>query len=288
MTEPIYISPSRLTAPCQVALYYEYVEKRKAPPSVQMLTGTAVHAAHAEALRRQARAGAHELRPDGVEQLVVDAFQAERARRGVRLDPDDDRTEDEACTDAQQTAVTFAQHAIEAVAPTVNVQDPKNVERAVELRIQGAGIIVRGVVDYIEPEGANGSAALWDMKVKKSAPSGPDVSGSIQLGFYAVAMAYKGEPVASIGYHWLRMARGGPEAVMAVTGAPRDPNTILRRVELLARVFELGLFQPVDPNSMVGKWACSAKFCPHFDYCPYGQARRVQVGIRKMEVPSER
>lgn len=282
----IRISPSKLVMPCRVALYYEVIEKRKRKPSVKMIAGTAVHAAQAADLRVKVQTGAVIAEDEQIEQIVSDAFDAEHSKRGIHLDPDDrERNLRDVLGEMKDLAIRNALLVHARLTPTRSPVVVENIERRITLRIRGTNIVVVGVVDLYEP---GDGGAVWDTKLKGSSkPGWGDIAGNVQLAFYVatIRLSPGDETVETVGLDWLQQLNAGPVLHTVECGAPTDNGPLLRRVELLAKIIETGLFEPVDPTSMVGSWACTEKFCAHFGYCPFGQARRVSMAMRSFKMP---
>lgn len=281
MTDPpapkrLRIHPSILTTVCWKAVEYRYIRKRRSPSSVAQTIGRATHKTYrtdlAYTVATKERLGAEEIRD-----RAADDFEHEwGSREGVELYLPEEREAGLLRTKglAKDSTILYAETAHRSLVPTITgVRNVSDLERRIDLRVAGAPFDLSGVIDVVER-----GKRVRDTKTRKGKPKADELEGSIQLSFYSLALERYGEPVKEIGLDVIqKLVR--PKTHSLSTPAPTDHRPLLERIRVAAGIFETGLFYPIDPNSQTGKWACTERFCEHFNICPFGKARRTSVSV---------
>lgn len=270
------IHPSILTSLCWKAVEFRYVRKVRRPSSVDQTIGRAAHKTYrtdlAYTVGTKERLAVSEIRDQ-----AADDFEHEwNGKDGVDLYLPEEREAGLLRTKgrAKDATILYAETAHRTLAPTITgVRSVSDLERRIDLRVAGAPFDLSGVIDVVER-----GKRVRDTKTRKGKPKENELEGSIQLSFYSLALERYGEPVKEIGLDVIqKLVR--PKTHSLFAPAPTDHRPLLERIRVASGIFETGLFYPIDPNSQTGKWACTERFCDHFDICPFGRARRTSVTV---------
>jgi len=276
----IHHSMLSMLSKCGEMARRRYVEGEKMRPGVALIVGTAVHRGADVALTRLIQTG--ELAPvEEVQEAAAASFEKawsgdESVRDGEM--PDDACAGQEPLLDEEDisrgVAVVKAEAKDEAVrlvalhrrevAPSLR---PIAVERRMRLVLDGFPFDLEGTIDVEEEH------AIRDLKTSAKAPA-PDLAfGNPQLAFYSmVRTAIDGKRPLFVALDVL-VKNKTPKYVQVGAPAPRTDAAILSRIERAAHVFEKEAFYPTDPSGPSG-WVCSSRYCPFFESCPWGRARR--------------
>lgn len=276
----IHHSMLSMLSKCGEMARRRYVEGEKMRPGVALIVGTAVHRSADVALTRLIQTG--ELAPvEEVQEAAASSFEkAWSGEDSVR----DGEVPDDACAgqeplldeedisrgvavvkaEAKDEAVRLSALHRREVAPGLH---PIAVERRMRLVLDGFPFDLEGTIDVEEEH------AIRDLKTSAKAPT-PDLAlGNPQLAFYSmVRTAIDGKRPLFVALDVL-VKNKTPKYVPVSAPAPRTDEAILSRIERAAHVFEKEAFYPVDPSGPSG-WTCSSRYCPFFESCPWGRARR--------------
>lgn len=262
----IHYSVLSMLSKCGMQAYYRYVEGIKAPPGVALVIGTAVHRATDADLISKMHTG--ELLPaDEIAQKAAEALDATWNGEDVHLDEEEvARGRDVVRGEAKDTAVALAGVYHTEIAPKLQ---PIAVERKMRLELIGFPFDLEGSIDVETKEW------IRDRKTSGKSPTGTEAIGNPQLDTYSLMQSQiDGTPPKKVALDFMVKLKT-PKAVVVAGPAATDFDSIIRRIELAANVFDKGTFYPVDPSGP-SAWVCTRKWCGYFDRCPFG-ARRVKT-----------
>jgi CRISPR/Cas system-associated exonuclease Cas4 (RecB family) len=256
------LSPTQINTylTCPLSYYRRYILGQTELRAVALALGTSGHAALAETNRCFRSEGAYLTKED-----LIDAFVEDWKKEQKKVD-------DWAGLNAQkveaQTRPLLAQYH--------DGEQDRHVPVAVEIkgRFSVAELPFFGIIDMIdEPE--DGEKAIVDYKFASSGKKEADVRTSIQLGCYGMARGIRRR-----GFITLNKKSKKVEPVFSNV-PERDTAWTERIVRDVVKAISAGVFPPVDPCSMVGRWKCTAKWCGFYDRC------RGAVGRRRRKAKEE-
>lgn len=219
-----------------------------------MFRGTSVDASVTENLGRKV-AGEPLMPVEQVVQVARDRLTFEWDQ-GVTLGPGEsaqevyDKTVDE--------VTSLARFHAEEIAPTI---EPVAVARQFAITIEGLPFDLVGTMDIQTAD------EIIDTKAKAKSPSADESHRSLQGTAYMLASrALDPEPASRFVLHNLVALKRGPKLVaQPSTRVIEDYSALLRRLELMQRSMETGLYQPATPDA----WWCASKYCEYSNTCPY-------------------
>lgn len=289
----IKISPSALRAyqSCGERYRLQYIQKAPPPvgPSPALVRGLALHKGAEMALRtvvEQKREGRprEDLPVEAVAQAAVEEF--EQIEQGVRVYERDDGTvvRDEGPPPAwdlfgeksgankDMVAKGLAPAWCEKICPRV---DPEGVETWGHVPFEqedGTSVLLRLRFDVLPADGV-----LTDLKTTKRAfgkiryATADDAEDDPQLTAQDIAYRHlTGKVPEAVGFDTLAVERHGVDAHYPRV-APRSDAQIgdyLQRADRLVNGIKKGVFIPARRGE---DWWCSAKWCPYFRVCAFGE-----------------
>jgi len=258
---------------CGMQAYYRYVEKRRSPPGIAALAGTAVHKAVEHNLKTKMASGKLADIED-VRQLA-----AEAARGGfdseVLMTVEEQQQGDALIGSTIDRVVRLASmHATEA-APHI---EPTHIEQVFRLE-SGGDIALEGTVDVLEA--ARG--VMRDTKTSGKSYAADAAANSVQKDFYAMMAQKHGFKIDKFKLDVLVGTGKKYQYQQVESPTPTDHEPLLRRIDAAVRVFESGAFMPADPTD----WCCNPKWCGYWQICPYGERRRKQFAISEGSTNNE-
>lgn len=253
---------------CGMQAYYRYVEKRRSPPGVAALAGTAVHKAVEHNLKTKLETGSLAAIED-VRERAADAaragFDAE-----ILLTPEEQQQGHALIGSTIDRAVRLADlHATKA-APLI---EPTHIEQVFRLETNGP-IALEGTVDVLE---AN-RGVMRDTKTTGKSYAQDAAANSVQKDFYALMAQQHGFKLHSFKLDVLVGSGKKYQYQQVESPTPIDHEPLLRRIDSAVRVFESGAFMPADPTD----WCCNPKWCGYWKICPYGERRRKQFSVSEV------
>lgn len=279
MAELFQLHPSGLSLMnrCGVAFEFRYIQGLKLPPSIAMVTGSAVDRAATAAIRHKIEKGRYPRGKDLIEQadsaltdggLFAQVDQFEYAAAGGR---------DIALEETRAKVRAYA-----AVLPEVvrRIKNPIDAQWGWAIKDPGMRVELAGTADVVEAGQAPGELVVSDLKVSKIAPN-PHTS--LQLSMYALAAHVVRKATWPVGVR-LDVIKKLKEPVLARLKSERkqgDMLHVIERVRDAARRMETGSFAPAPLDS----WWCSDKWCGYWERCKYS-TRPVTVQMPAME-PAE-
>jgi len=254
---------------CGEDFYRSYVLGIRAGVGVQAVTGTAVHTSMRYDLGRKLESGQAADIKD-VRECAAEALDATWLGEEPLLDADErSRGAKIVRAEAKDNAVMLATVGHYSMVPFIQ---PTGLEVKRRIELDGFPFDLEGTSD-IEEEG---KLALWDIKTSARKYAADAAFGAPQLDMYAFMRAAEGKtPLKTVGFQVLVKTKL-PKHQVVVAPAPTNFPAIRLRIERATAVVQAGAFMPVDPSGPSG-WKCSEAFCGHFNDCPFGRARRVQI-----------
>lgn len=281
-TKPaVRLSPSKLEALalCARAVYYDVVKRAPRSTSTAQLIGKSCHKAFRRALI--ADLGGAPFSHEEMADSTSDLFKGEVARvdRWRWTAEELEGTQREALGAARDESIRMAGVILERSTRNLEPLDRKNLERRIDLRSLQPDLvlIVACEIDCYEP----GKRRVVDLKVRAKKPKARDAADSIQLSLYTYALRSIGEEVETQALHVATKTKV-PHLWQAESTAADNPLPIEGRLNVAAKMFQAGVFPPVDPCGQNG-WVCSESHCDHWERCVYGKRRRVSIPATSME-----
>lgn len=255
---------------CGESFYRSSILGRRSRVGVEAVTGTAVHAGLKFDLSHKRDTGeAADL--DAVRDCAADALEATWLGEEPLLDDEERSRGARAVRDAaKDAAVTLATLGHNELVPTIRAHGLQ-VEVRRRITLEGFPFDLEGTSDIEE-----GDERLLDAKTSSKAYPKHAAHGAPQLDMYAFLRAAEGRPpLKFVGYR-VFVKTATPKLQVLDAPAPRTFDAIRLRIERATAVVQSGAFMPVDPSGPSG-WKCQPAYCGHFDECPFGRARRVQI-----------
>lgn len=263
---------------CELAWYYDRIERHpRRPAGPGMFVGKAWDAACNAAAAHKLDTGTNPT-PDLAAEAFIDAAAEQEKDGDYDLRSSDERKEETAR--GKQRGPEAAKQFATTTMPTIQ---PVSTQRKVEVSFEEVDWTLVGYVDLVE-HGQSG-IVVTDHKATLSSSRKFDTDkaqGDMQLGLYDLALSLEGERVEGRGFRSVRILKTKAElgsAFVPSTQTQRDASLQLLS-GLSARVeqaCETGNFLPTA--NLSGSWKCSAKFCDHFNRCPFGAKARTVVGM---------
>lgn len=285
-----HVSGALRMAQCGYRWYRENVMGIRTPTNTTLAVGTGVDRSVGSNLAVKIDTG--ELLPlEQCRDIARDRTAKRLDHEEFRLDEDEVEGGREAARGAAlDRAVKLAGAHREQVAPWLY---PTHVAQEFVIDVEGYDYQLVGEKDIREMRPSVG-AVIRDTKTRKGKqPDARSASNSTQLTMYSLAefvdqgavpaavaldflVSYKKRPGMGLGKtRWLeaekKIGRPPTDGVHFEQISMRslaDFRPLLDRFALLDEARRKGVFYPDDP-SRPGNWACSKKFCPHWDNCPY-------------------
>lgn len=241
-------------AKCAEAFRRRYLEGERPLPSVQMVRGTAIHAAITENLKR--RLTGDDLMPvDQAVQIARDALTHEWDE-GVTFD--DGVSSDTAYSDTVDVVATLARMHAEQIAPTIQ---PIAIERDFAITVGDLPFDLVGSIDIQTAD------SIIDTKTSAKSPEADAAARSLQgTGYMLASNALDEQPAESFVLHHLVALKRAPKFVEQVsTRTSLDHEALVRRMLMVDSAINAGLFPPASPDA----WWCASKWCDFAPTCPY-------------------
>lgn len=266
-----YLSPSTLTklSSCGMAVYNEKVLKWPTRTGVPALMGNTTHRAYLRDL--QAKAAEAPLQRSDVRDLASTCFDFEWQKaidtEALELSQDERLAGKEKTRGwAKDKSIGMSMKAHNVFTPLVALESKNDVE--VPVSIRSGNVVVRGRLDSLERT----AARIGDLKTKPGRPDTTELSGSVALSFYTFALQKSGVPIKRVSLDVITREKV-EKAWRIESDAPTEFRPLFRQIDAATKAFETGSFYPADQTGPTG-WVCSENYCPHFERCPYGRARR--------------
>lgn len=271
-----HLSPSSLNAfagpwGCELAWRYKYLDRLPRKPGTgSLLAGrawdAAVQAAHETPFIEPGQASQALL--DEVENVLgstTEEWTVEHGEQGQ----------------IRSSGAKAAELYVERDLPTIHTLA---VQKRVEARFNEVDWTVMGYLDQIETRPAGG-VCIVDQKATIGTSRKYDTNEaytSLQLNIYDLALRQEGIVPSSMGFRWSRMLKTKHEVLSAF--APVTVESQQRTLEVVATIgdriehaCETGNFAPTA--FMDGRYKCSARFCDHYDHCPFGRRARISQSL---------
>jgi hypothetical protein len=261
-------------SPTQLGMYFRcgeqfrrrYIEGERIPPSVAMVSGSAVHKGAEINYRAKKEHGA-DLPTEQVVEAAVAAFDA-GAADGVRLGPDEEGAGKERAlgTAKDATARMSRLHRVH-LAPTVQ---PDLIEQRIEITVPGLTRTVLGIVDLATTE-----RVIVDLKTGSKAKAKALAHRSLQLTVYDVAYeALTGQRAAGLAIHEVTSTAKPTVQSIPTTRDDNDRAVLANYLGAFERGVAAGYFPPADP----GAWHCSRRWCGYATTCRFFPSHRGDIG----------
>lgn len=261
---------------CEMAFFYQYLERRWSSSSIHSARGLAVHEATKKINRRKMKD--EPIEKSEVSDIVASEF--DRRRKWLDLDaPGSGVRRDHVREYGQRliedtykdSAIALAVMYLERHAPTV---EPIEVERYFRVTLKGREWGFGGTIDCRTRTG------IEDTKTKRTRIKQIDADQSIQLTIYTIADRLKRgrmpDHVSLVGL--TETDSGGRKYdVMTSTRGPEECRAALIRGDIMTDRVQSGVFMPTTPDS----WKCCRKWCGHYEVCPFGARGRSKQAMRK-------
>lgn len=260
----LHASGLQMFCRCQIQYEKRYVAGIIRPPGVAMLVGTSVHKSSEVDLISKRDKG-ELLSLEAVQAVASDCVKS-KWEEGVALDSDEQLLGEKIVKgEAVDSAVTLASLHHKELAPKLI---PKCLERPFEVELVGFPVNLGGIIDVQTVDGG-----LRDLKTRKAkAPKG-FADTSIGLTVYSLAIkALDGEYPQTIALDFLLKKKQPELDTQFTTRGEPGYRALLKRIELVCRAIQSGIFTPCAPDSF---WCCPA-YCGWHSMCEFGAKSRVQ------------
>jgi len=247
-----YLSVSQIETylKCGIQYYFRYIEGLISPPSIELGTGKAGHAALELNFTHKAVNGA-----DAPLDEVLDHF-SDRFEAEMQDVSSQNATYKGAVKDKTTKLIEIHQ---DKVAPNLVPASPDDIEGKIEMPI--AGIPMVGYYDLAT------QSTVIDHKFVSRTKSKADADNSLQLTFYARATGKKDVAFNCLIKSNKRDSGTWSEPrVNIVSGNPRnaqDFQWLESVVRYVANAISAGIFLPAPPDH----WACTKKWCGYYHKC---------------------
>lgn len=265
-------SSIEMMAKCGEAYRRRYVEGDKIPPNAAMVSGSAFHKAAEHNMRQ--KMDSHENRPLNELISMASDYIADAVDHGdIVLDKD------------HATPGQFKDRAIIATTPLVTLHynhqapdyQPVEVEAPFRIELPAISHDVVGVVDIVSVTGE-----VTDFKTAKRRKPVNDADVSVQLSMYAASRANATKQVVPVKLDVAvapTARNGATRQVIESIRTPSDLPILGRRIEVVAKTVEAGLFVPAP----TGSWWCSESWCGYWHTCPYINSERIAAAKQTRE-----
>lgn len=251
------VSSVRLFIQCPEKWRRRYVQREYESPSGQMILGSAVGAAEAQADHEQIETGSRLAVDD-----VLDAFADEWEDRTGREEIAWGESKPDALKDGGISVVKAYER---EVGPSLR---PVSVEREFNLTFPGVDWGFTGFFDLEEADGA-----VCDRKVKAKKLSVAEAEVDMQPTSYLLARRAEGRPAPVFRYHTLVRTKTPSVEIIPTVRTDRQLDAFVDRLYRTAAEMRWRLENDLWQGAVPGSWWCSARFCGYWDSCPMGGAR---------------
>lgn len=264
MKPHLSISQINMLQRCGLQYDYRYVQGKRVPPGIAMITGTGVHKAVEVNLTTKRDTGVL-LPEDAVADAARDAVNAAWDEEEPMIAPEEKETPVTVLRgQSVDTSVSLSLLHHREAAPLIV---PVELERRFRIETGEFAYDLMGVIDVQEPD------RVIDTKTASKSKTQTDVDTSIQLTAYHLAIEkLTGEPVTEVGFDVLVATKQPKFQPLRSTRSPVDHIRLFNRVARAADVIKAGAFMPAEE----GAWVCSPKFCGYWDDCPFGRKGRTR------------
>lgn len=245
---------------CGAQYAFRYIDGLKRPPAVAMLIGSATHKGVEHNML--AKRDGIECRAEDVSEVTAEEVESRWRADGVALDQEE-KSQGEASVrgEAKDSAVALALLHYRELAPSIT---PVHVERKWVIATPDTMTMdLSGTIDLQE---AN---ILHDTKTAKRSPPAGAADGSDQLTLYAIACLKLDGRIPELQIDSLVKTKTPKAVIQKTVRTEDDMNVFLRRVAVVQRSIQSGIFLPAPADS----WICSEKFCGFTGVCTYFRKR---------------
>lgn len=269
MPKKPFFSPSQIemSERCELQYQFRYLEGKKVPPGVAMITGTAVDRSVQANLKHKIATKGELLSAEAVKDTAAESLRNTWAGEGPLLLPEEkEKGEHVVKGEAVDKAVALATLHHAELAPVIN---PTHVQRQVYVELNGFD---RDLMGYLDVQEAN---RIRDTKTTAKTPSGDEADESTQLTFYSLAAdVIDGKTPRTLSLDYLIHTKTPKVQVLETTRTDDDYQRLLKRVALMSQTLQSGVFRPAPR----GAWNCCEKWCGYWkDICPFGRRNRTQA-----------
>lgn len=240
------------------------------PPGFALVLGTGVHRSVEKDLTQKIQTGG--LLPDeSIKDISRDAVIEEIERSGLELDAEEkERGLPAVRGEIIDQAVTLSGLHHRKLAPIIK---PTAVERAFCLELEGFPYDIHGYIDIMDND-LGIAPVVRDTKTAARSPSQGDLDDgryADQMTIYATAVkVLDGKYPASLKVDALVKTKVPKVTTLSTNREDRDWEIFFRRMELMAKAIERGIFAPASE----GAWCCAPKYCGYWVDCPYARQLR--------------
>ena len=258
------ISPSkiRLLQLCGEAFRRKYIEGERTWYGTAAAIGIATHKSAENDLTCKIDMGAR-LPDEAIADYAADSFELIWDTEEIELTKEEKEDKFGVHDKSKDQVIRLAELHHKDLAPIIN---PREVERRLELEVEGFPLTLVGYADVIED-----NDTIRDLKTRGKTPKATDAQDDIGLQFYSVIQDANGERPQELALDVLFKTKT-PKLVTVTSPVQRDHDATLGRIERAAHIIQSGAYMPAEPTH----WKCSEKFCEFFDACRWGKRRQKQ------------
>ncbi len=246
---------------CPEQVRRRYIEGETIPPGIAARIGTGVH--KGAEVNHLAKIVSGKDEPLSVIQDAARDGYVKSIQDGVFFPPDKAASARKEIAEGVDTTVTLATLYGTSAAPKIK---PAIVEKTITMAVDGIDRPFIGTVDVYTVD-------RWMPDLKTGAKKWPQsrADSSAQFTLYNELIRHEtGEYPTRLSAEVFTKTKEPAHQSLETTRCPEDFDALIKRVHVMMRMIDAGIFPPADPDS----WMCQMAYCGYFLSCPYIASHR--------------
>jgi len=249
-TESFSVSKLKCYLRCPAVYYYRYILGLHAPPTSNMMLGSAVHAAIEFNYRKKLESG-KDLPLGDVKEFFTANFNYSKGQ--VLWEPG------EVPGKVMDEGVRMLELYHTELAPTIT---PTLVEQVFQVRFENCRIVFKGIIDLV----TDGSLIV-DHKTSGRTPTAESIDKDLQATAYSLGLRYMRKTIETgIAFDYIIRCKQPKIVRFNTSRTQADIDNFLKLLGQVMTSVQAGIFYPNSTGQF-----CSAKMCQFWDECVGGR-----------------